>query len=110
MRGLVVALAFGALTVGGLAGCSTAPEPPPPAPPPPAPEPAPTPPPVTDTCGAQEHQHLVGEPRSRIPVPANPDLQRVACTTCPITMDHNPRRLNFFYDAQTGIIREVRCG
>lgn len=103
MRGLVLAIA-----VAALAGCSTPPEPPPPAPPPPAPPSAP--PPVTDTCGAQQYQDLVGEPRSQIPVPTNPDLQRVACTTCPITMDHNPRRLNFFYDARTGIIREVRCG
>jgi hypothetical protein len=39
-----------------------------------------------------------------------PALQRVACTTCPITMDYNPRRLNFFFDAETGVIKEVRCG
>lgn len=94
-----------------LSACTSAPESPPPAPPPPAsPEAPPAPPPVTDTCGAQQHQHLVGEPRSRIPVPTNPELQRVACTTCPITMDHNPRRLNFFFDSETGIIKEVRCG
>jgi hypothetical protein len=34
----------------------------------------------------------------------------VACTTCPVTMDYNARRLNFFYDAQTGIVKEVKCG
>jgi hypothetical protein len=31
-------------------------------------------------------------------------------TLCPVTMDFNPRRLNFFYDAQTVVIKEVRCG
>lgn len=93
-----------------LGACSTAPpvaEPPPP--PPPVPAPAP-PPPVADACGAAEHQYLVGRPRSEIPVPVKPELQRVACTTCPATMDFNPNRLNFFFDAQTGRIKEVRCG
>ena len=87
------------------------------APPPssaPAPAPAPPPrseaPPSDDACNARAHQHLVGRSRSEVPVPVKPDLQRVACTTCPITMDHNPNRLNFFFDATTGIIKEVRCG
>lgn len=99
-----------AMTLAALAGCSTAPETAPPATPPSAAAPEPEPPLETDTCGAQEHLHLVGRPRSEIPVPAKPELQRVACTTCPITMDHNPKRLNFFFDAQTGLIKEVRCG
>jgi len=25
-------------------------------------------------------------------------------------MDFNPNRLNFFFDAQTGIIKQVKCG
>ena len=80
--------------------------------------PAPTPPPAhapaaaasADQCGAAEAQAYVGKPRSAIPVPVLPALQRVACTTCPVTLDFNPRRLNFFYDAGTGIVKEVRCG
>lgn len=97
-----------------VAACSTAPEdtdptpPPPPVSPAPAPKPAPAP--VRDQCGAWELQHLVGRPRSEIPVPVDPRRQRVACTTCPVTMDFSAERLNFFFDAQTGIIREVRCG
>lgn len=89
------------------AGCAS--------PPPPAPRetvqppPPPTPPPA-DLCRARENQHLVGRLRTEIPVPVNPSEQRVACTTCPVTMDHNPRRLNFLFDARTGIIREVKCG
>lgn len=96
-----------------LSACSTAPEsappPPPPAVPPPAPPPV-TPAPAADACDARSHQHLVGRPRTEIPVPVNPNMQRVACTTCPVTMDFNQNRLNFFFDAQTGIIKEVRCG
>jgi hypothetical protein len=100
------------LGLSALAACSTAPEasraPPPvaPAPPPPPSSPAP----VADTCNAGAHQHLVGRPRSEIPVPVKPELQRVACTTCPVTMDFNAQRLNFFFDAASGLITEVRCG
>lgn len=93
-----------------LAGCATPePEPAPqpqPAPPPPVVEP----PKPADTCGVEAVRHLVGRPRTEIPVPLKPELQRVACTTCPVTLDFNPNRLNFFFDAQTGIIKEVRCG
>lgn len=75
------------------------PQAPPPAPPPPAP-----------SCRAAEFQHLVGRPRSEIPVPTDPSRQRVACTTCPVTQDYREDRLNFFFDADTGIVKEVRCG
>lgn len=67
-------------------------------------------PPPEDLCGASEWRHLVGQPRTAIPTPVRPELQRVACVSCPITMDYNPRRLNFFFDADTGVIREIRCG
>jgi hypothetical protein len=53
---------------------------------------------------------LIGRPRTLIPVPLDPRRQRVACTTCPITEDFDPSRLNFFFDAQSGLIRQVRCG
>jgi hypothetical protein len=45
-----------------------------------------------------------------IPVPIDPNRQRVACTTCPVAEDADPTRLNFLFDAGTGVIREVRCG
>lgn len=101
----IVTMIGGALA---LAGCAA-----------PAPELPPSPPTVVvapqapqpvDECRAGDFQHLVGQPRTQIPVPVNPALQRVACTTCAITMDFHPRRLNFFFDASTGIVREVRCG
>ncbi len=119
------AAAFGALAA--LASCAPYPltsSPPARATRPPAavaPAPAPTPPlqsrpprtpdvSVSDPCGAGPMQRLVGRPRSEIPVPLQPSRQRVACTTCPVTLDFSPGRLNFFFDAETGIIREVRCG
>jgi hypothetical protein len=71
----------------------------------------PMPPPAEkDQCGAADLQALVGRPRSEIPVPVDPARQRVACTTCPVTMDHDPRRLNFFFDADSGLIKQIRCG
>lgn len=92
-----------------VAGCAS-PAPPPAREPPPPPLEPPPPPPPADLCGAREHQHLIGRPRTEIPVPVNPSDQRVACTTCPVTLDHNPRRLNFLFDAATGMIREIKCG
>lgn len=91
-----------------LAACAS--DPPPPPPPPIQPAPPPPPPAEPDKCGAAAAQKYVGRPRSEIPVPVQPSLQRVACTTCPVTMDFNEKRLNFFYDAETGIVKEVRCG
>lgn len=71
----------------------------------------PLPPPApADACGARDLQWLVGQPRSRIPVPTDPSKRRVACTTCPVTMDYRPDRLNIFFDAETGIVKEVKCG
>ncbi|MBX3483475.1 peptidase inhibitor I78 [Phenylobacterium sp.] len=99
-----------AVTLIALAGCSTPAPPEPPPPPPLALAPAPPPPPPPDTCGAREHQDLVGRPRTEIPIPLDPARQRVACTTCPMTMDFRPERLNFFFDAKTGLIQDVRCG
>ncbi|MDP3748740.1 MAG: peptidase inhibitor I78 [Phenylobacterium sp.] len=108
MKTLITLLATAGVLA--LAACA---EPPPPAPPPPAPRPAPAPsapPPAPDQCGAAEAQKHVGRSRTEIPVPVQPNLQRVACTTCPVTMDFNPRRLNFLYDAATGVVKEVKCG
>jgi hypothetical protein len=96
-----------------LAGCSSTPaDDPPPPPPPQASAPAPRPPPTAarDSCGAAALQRLVGRPRTEIPVPVEPSRQRVACTTCPVTQDYSPGRLNFFFDADTGIIKQIRCG
>lgn len=63
-----------------------------------------------DMCGAGALQNLVGRPRTEIPVAVDPSRRRVTCTTCPVTMDFNPERLNIFFDQATGIIKEVKCG
>jgi hypothetical protein len=63
-----------------------------------------------DQCGAADLQGLVGKLRTDIPIPIDPTRQRVACTSCPVTMDFSPERLNFFFDAATGVIKEIRCG
>jgi len=103
-------LAFGVLLT-TLAGCAADAPPPPPPPAPTARAPAPPPPPrEPDMCGAAEAQRFVGRPRSEIPVPLRPERQRVLCTTCPMTLDFRADRLNFVFDAATGIVQQVKCG
>ena len=69
-------------------------------------------PPATapDACGAAAHMYLVGKNRSEIPVPVDPASRRVYCTTCPVTRDLNPRRLNIVYDQSSGTVTAVKCG
>jgi hypothetical protein len=96
-----------------LAGCSGDAGPAPPGPPVNG-QPPPPPPSAsvsrTDRCGSAELAWLVGKNRSEIPVPVDPTLRRVTCTTCPVTMDHNPRRLNILFEASSGVVKEVKCG
>lgn len=66
--------------------------------------------PAADLCKAGEMQHLVGKPKSDIPVPVDVVNRRVTCTTCPVTEDYSPYRLNIFFNARTEIIEQVRCG
>lgn len=109
MRALI-RMTLGAAAL-ALAACASEPSVPSAGPPRPAvPASPPKAAPHPDTCGAAEAQRYVGRPRTEIPVPILPALQRVACATCPVTMDFNPRRLNFVYDAATGIVKEVKCG
>lgn len=63
-----------------------------------------------DLCRARELRSLVGRHRNEIPVPVEVVNRRVACTTCPVTMDFSPYRLTIFYNADTGIVEQVRCG
>ena len=61
-------------------------------------------------CRADRYQHLIGRNRSEIPATPAGETWRVTCTTCPVTMDYNPQRLNILYDQASGTVREVKCG
>ncbi|MFO1012591.1 MAG: proteinase inhibitor i78 [Caulobacteraceae bacterium] len=63
-----------------------------------------------DSCGARPLQYLVGRPRTEIPIPLEPGRRRVVCSTCPMTQDYSAYRQTIIYDAQTGLVREVKCG
>ena len=98
-----------------LAGCGSAPqsssgmEPPVVTSPPPIPAYQARPVP-RDQCGAETLQHLVGQPRTEIPVPVDVTSRRVTCTTCPLTEDYSPSRLNILYDRDSGLVERVYCG
>lgn len=66
--------------------------------------------PTADLCRAGELQWLVGKSRTEIPVPVDVLNRRVTCTTCPVTEDLVPHRLNIFYNEQTNVVEQVRCG
>lgn len=61
-------------------------------------------------CKAENYQRYIGRNRSELPAQPAGETWRVTCTTCPVTMDYNPGRLNIFFEQSTGIIREVKCG
>ena len=73
----------------------------------------PTPPLPSDgpsQCRADQYQRFIGRNRSELPARPAGETWRVTCTTCPVTMDYNPARLNILYEETTGVIREVKCG
>lgn len=64
----------------------------------------------TDLCRASDLQWLVGKPKTEIPVPVDVVNRRVACTTCPVTEEYSAYRLNIFFNAETDLVEQVRCG
>ncbi|MEJ0065879.1 MAG: proteinase inhibitor i78 [Caulobacteraceae bacterium] len=83
--------------------------------PPPAPPPqtaaAPTPPPKPrDSCGAASLQYLVGKPHTDIPVPVNPAMRRVVCSSCMTTQDFVSTRQTITFDSLTGLVTSAKCG
>ena len=65
---------------------------------------------TVDQCRAGELQWLVGKAKTEIPVPVEVVNRRVTCTTCPVTEDYSAYRLNIFFNAETEIVEQVRCG
>lgn len=73
----------------------------------------PTPMPPDDgpsQCRADQYQRFVGRNRSELPARPAGEVWRVTCSTCAVTMDYNPGRLNIVYEESSGVIREVKCG
>lgn len=76
---------------------------------------APTPSPETpgtpgpQQCNAEASQSLIGTHVGAVSFPPGANV-RIACTTCAVTMDYNPNRLNLFFKEETGIIERVTCG
>ena len=69
----------------------------------------PTPDGMADTCGAAESQSLIGRNVAAVSFASDANV-RVACTTCAVTMDYDPNRMNVFFDQDTGRIERVTCG
>jgi hypothetical protein len=81
----------------GLAGCVS--------------EPVLTPPPIdmTENCGAEALQNLVGKPKSVLDTMTFAQPVRVIGPGMAVTMDYNPQRLNINYDKKD-IIISLTCG
>lgn len=63
-----------------------------------------------DQCKAGQDRNWVGRNRSELPSAPAGEVWRVTCSTCAVTMDYNPRRLNIVFDQATGVIEDVKCG
>lgn len=63
-----------------------------------------------DTCQAAALQYLVGKNKAEAPAPVDPSKRRVTCSSCAITMDYRPDRLDIVFDKDTGTITAVKCG
>ena len=70
----------------------------------------PLPPPSQDTCRAATYADTLGDDYRTVPPAPQGRVFRVVCTTCPMTMDFNAERLNFFYDQTTGRVVRLSCG
>lgn len=66
--------------------------------------------PDADICHASQYQQYVG--RKMIDLPPKPEgaVWRQACTSCAVTMDFNPARMNIFFDKDSEVIKEIKCG
>ena len=61
-------------------------------------------------CKAYVYRTYIGRNRSELPSTPAGETWRVTCSTCAVTMDYNPNRLNIVYDDTTNMITQVKCG
>ena len=61
-------------------------------------------------CKAELYQSYIGRKRSELPTAPAGETWRVACSTCAVTMDYNPRRLTITYDVNTELVTQMACG
>ena len=63
-----------------------------------------------DICHAAALQYLVGKNKAEAPAPVDPSRRRVYCSTCAVTLDYRPDRLDIEFDKDSGTITAVKCG
>lgn len=61
-------------------------------------------------CKADAYRSYVGKNRSELPATPAGETRRVVCSTCAVTMDFNPDRVNILYDTASNLVTEVKCG
>lgn len=61
-------------------------------------------------CKADQYQQYIGRNRSELPAKPADANWRVACSTCPMTMDFHAERMNVVYDEKTNVITRIFCG
>src|SRR5262245_50156586 len=66
--------------------------------------------PTQDACRASQSRYLVGKKRSALPAKPDGANWRIACSSCAVTLEFTPTRMNIFFDEKTDVIKEVKCG
>lgn len=67
-------------------------------------------PPPGDLCHARAAKPLIGRAISDVPKPRHGYSHRFVCTTCQVTTDYNPRRLNLIFNEKTRKVTALQCG
>ncbi len=65
--------------------------------------------PITGTCGMEDLQHYVGQPRLNVPHGAMPDTYRVVGPNSVVTMDFRPDRLTIRVN-ESDVVESMACG
>jgi hypothetical protein len=61
-------------------------------------------------CKADAYRGYIGKNRSEVPAAPAGETRRMVCSTCAVTMDFNPTRVNIVYDTASNLVTEVKCG